>query len=75
MSEPILALRNLADVEEIHTVAGDTCLVLKLRCSGPASLEQRSSRAFSRLRACAILRAMWCFPPLEEPNAMYRMPV
>jgi len=44
MSEPILALRNLADVEEIHTVAGDTCLVLKLRCAGPSNLEKLLSR-------------------------------
>jgi DNA-binding Lrp family transcriptional regulator len=40
MTEPILALRNLADVEEIHTTTGDTSLILKLRCSGPASLEK-----------------------------------
>lgn len=44
MTEPILALRTLADVEEIHTAAGDTCLILKLRCSGPASLEKLLSR-------------------------------
>ncbi|RVV97630.1 Lrp/AsnC family transcriptional regulator [Mesobaculum littorinae] len=39
MTEPVLALRDLADVEEIHTAAGDTCLILKVRTSGPASLE------------------------------------
>lgn len=39
MTEPILALRELADVEEIHTATGDTSLILKLRCSGPAGLE------------------------------------
>lgn len=40
MTEPVLALRKLADVEEIHTAAGDTCLILKVRCSGPSSLER-----------------------------------
>ena len=44
MTEPILALRKLADVEEIHTVTGDTCLILKVRCSSPASLEKLLSR-------------------------------
>lgn len=40
MTEPIHALQELADVEEIHTVAGDACLILKLRCTSPASLEK-----------------------------------
>ncbi|SDF68058.1 AsnC family protein [Salipiger thiooxidans] len=40
MTAPIEALRDLADVEEIHTVAGNTSLILKLRCNGPAGLEQ-----------------------------------
>ncbi len=44
MTEPILALRGLADVEEIHTATGDTCLILKLRCSSPSSLEKLLSR-------------------------------
>ncbi|SBR47224.1 transcriptional regulator, AsnC family [Halomonas sp. HL-93] len=44
MTEPILSLRQLADVEEIHTATGDTCLILKLRCSGPANLEKLLSR-------------------------------
>lgn len=39
ISEPVLALRELADVEEIHTAAGDACLILKVRTSGTESLE------------------------------------
>lgn len=39
MTDPVRALRELADVEEIHTVAGDACLILKLRCGSPAGLE------------------------------------
>ncbi|MDQ0316105.1 DNA-binding Lrp family transcriptional regulator [Amorphus orientalis] len=44
MTKPVLALQDLADVEEIHTVTGDTCLILKVRTSGPASLEHLLSR-------------------------------
>ncbi|WP_337994706.1 Lrp/AsnC family transcriptional regulator [Roseinatronobacter alkalisoli] len=44
MTKPVLDLQALADVEEIHTVTGDTCLILKVRCSGPASLETLLSR-------------------------------
>ncbi len=44
MTEPVLALREMADVEEIHTATGETCLILKVRCSGPSSLEALLSR-------------------------------
>ena len=36
---PILALKELADVEEIHTVTGDTCLILKVRTRDTQALE------------------------------------
>ncbi|WP_306005522.1 Lrp/AsnC family transcriptional regulator [Aquicoccus porphyridii] len=44
MTKPVLELKALADVEEIHTVTGDTCLILKVRSSGPESLEDLLSR-------------------------------
>lgn len=44
MTKPIHALKELADVEEIHTVTGAACLILKVRSSGPASLEKLLSR-------------------------------
>lgn len=44
MTEPVLALREMADVEEIHTATGETCLIIKVRCSGPSSLEALLSR-------------------------------
>ncbi|MEM5472518.1 Lrp/AsnC family transcriptional regulator [Hoeflea sp. AS60] len=44
MTKPILELKALADVEEIHTVTGDAGLILKVRTSGPASLEKLLSR-------------------------------
>nr|WP_275401744.1 Lrp/AsnC ligand binding domain-containing protein [Salinicola corii] len=44
MTEPVLALREMADVEEIHTATGETCLILKVRCLRPSSLEALLSR-------------------------------
>ncbi|MCF3933484.1 Lrp/AsnC family transcriptional regulator [Acuticoccus sp. M5D2P5] len=39
MNAPILALSEMADVEEIHTATGEACLILKVRCASPANLE------------------------------------
>lgn len=36
---PILALQALADVEEIHSVTGDACLLMKVRTRDSESLE------------------------------------
>lgn len=60
MTEPILTLRELADVEEIHTATGDTCLILKVRCSGPANLERLLSR-IQEIKGYAPATAMWCW--------------
>ena len=38
-SPAMMALGRLPEVEEIHAVAGDTCLILKVRTAGPAALE------------------------------------
>src|SRR5207237_581182 len=35
----LLAIEQYPEVEEIHTVAGDTCLLLKVRTEGPKALE------------------------------------
>lgn len=35
----ILALSQLPEVEEIHAVTGDTCVILKARCASSQSLE------------------------------------
>ncbi|UYC11664.1 Lrp/AsnC family transcriptional regulator [Xanthomonas sp. CFBP 8445] len=53
MTEPIQALRELADVEEIHTATGNTCLILKVRCADPAGLE----RLLSSIQAVKGVRA------------------
>ena len=38
-SEQLMAMSKLPEVEEIHTVAGDTCVLLKIRTNGPQALE------------------------------------
>ena len=38
-SEQLMAMSKLPEVEEIHTVAGDTCVLLKIRTDGPQALE------------------------------------
>lgn len=38
-SEQLMAMSKLPEVEEIHTVAGDTCVLLKIRTEGPQALE------------------------------------
>ncbi|MCB8820131.1 Lrp/AsnC family transcriptional regulator [Microvirga rosea] len=35
----MMRLAELPEVEEIHAVTGDTCLILKVRTAGPAALE------------------------------------
>ena len=43
------AMMELADdphVEEIHAVAGDTCMVLKIRCEGTRALEALLKRVY-----------------------------
>lgn len=46
MTKPVLALRELADVEEIHTVTGDTCLILKVRMRDTQDLEALLERIY-----------------------------
>jgi DNA-binding Lrp family transcriptional regulator len=38
-SPAMMRLADLPEVEEIHAVAGDACLVLKVRTAGPTALE------------------------------------
>lgn len=47
VSAPILALKELSDVEEIHTVTGDTCLILKVRTRDTQALEELLEQIYS----------------------------
>ena len=44
---PIRALTALPEVEETHTVAGDSCLLLKVRATGADALEAFLARLYA----------------------------
>lgn len=43
----LMALRELPEVEEIHSVAGDTCMLLKVRCASSRALEDLLARLYA----------------------------
>ncbi len=43
---PMRALAELEEVEEIHTVTGDTCVILKVRMPGTQALEDLLARIY-----------------------------
>ena len=47
LTAPVLALREFADVEEIHTATGNTCLILKVRTRDTAGLEDLLERIYA----------------------------
>ncbi len=42
----MMALENDPRVEEIHAVAGDTCMILKVRCENTRALEELLKRIY-----------------------------
>jgi Lrp/AsnC family transcriptional regulator, leucine-responsive regulatory protein len=46
-SESMLALAELPEVEEIHAVTGDTCLILKVRSEDTQALEDLLARVYA----------------------------
>ena len=45
-SERMLTLRKFPEVEEIHSVAGDTCVIMKVRTADAHALEQFLSQLY-----------------------------
>ncbi len=45
VTRQLLALQELSDVEEIHTVTGESAILLKVRTRDTQSLEQGETRA------------------------------
>ncbi|MGL5012640.1 MAG: Lrp/AsnC family transcriptional regulator, partial [Paracoccaceae bacterium] len=45
-SERMMRLARFPEVEEIHSVAGDTCVILKVRCENPLALEHFLSQLY-----------------------------
>lgn len=39
-SERMMRLHNFPEIEEMHSVAGDTCVIMKVRTANPHALEQ-----------------------------------
>ena len=44
--QELMTMAELPEVEEIHSVAGDTCLLLKVRCASSQALEALLSRLY-----------------------------
>lgn len=44
---PFLEMEREPDVEEVHTVAGDACILLKVRCADAQGLENLLSRIYA----------------------------
>lgn len=46
-TQELLSLAELPEVEEIHSVAGDTCMLLKVRCQSSRALEGLLARLYA----------------------------
>ena len=46
-TQALMALADLPELEEIHSVAGDTCMLLKVRCADSRSLEGLLARLYA----------------------------
>lgn len=45
--QELMTIRELPEVEEIHSVTGDTCLIVKVRTQGPEALEEFLRRLYA----------------------------
>ena len=46
-TQELMAMADLPEVEEIHSVAGDTCMLLKVRCASTRALEALLARLYA----------------------------
>lgn len=46
-TQELLTIGELPEVEEIHSVAGDTCMLLKVRCASSRALEGLLARLYA----------------------------
>ena len=46
-TQELMALAKLPELEEIHSVAGDTCMLLKVRCKSSRALEGLLARLYA----------------------------
>lgn len=47
VSDALMRIVDLPEVEEVPSVAGDTCLIVKVRTQGPAALEEFLRRLYA----------------------------
>jgi len=46
-SEALMEIKDLPEVEEIHSVAGDTCMIIKIRMENPQAMEALLARLYA----------------------------
>jgi DNA-binding Lrp family transcriptional regulator len=46
-TKELMAMSELPEVEEIHSVAGDTCMLMKVRCASSRALEDLLARLYA----------------------------
>jgi Lrp/AsnC family transcriptional regulator, leucine-responsive regulatory protein len=46
-TQELMAMAELPEVEEVHSVAGDTCMLLKVRCASSHALEALLARLYA----------------------------
>ena len=63
----LLAIERYPEVEEIHTVAGDTCLLLKVRTEDPKALEGLLGRIYDTPGVIATRSYVVLSTYLERP--------
>ena len=63
----LLAIEQYPEVEEIHTVAGDTCLLFKVRTEGPKALEGLLGRIYETPGVIATRSYVVLSTYLERP--------
>lgn len=73
LTGPVLALRELADVEEIHTMTGDAGILLKVRTRDTADLEALLERIYAiegvrGTRTHVVLNTALERGPMPEPG-------
>jgi Lrp/AsnC family transcriptional regulator, leucine-responsive regulatory protein len=66
-TEALMAIERHPEVEEIHSVAGDTCMLLKVRCQSTQALEGLLARLYATPGVVATRSYVVLSTQLERP--------
>lgn len=66
-SQRMLRLSVFPEVEEMHSVAGNTCVVLKVRTAGPHALEHFLAQLYALPGVCSTQSFVVLSTYLERP--------